>query len=268
MTIVVGLNVIGQQVITAVEQKVDIDIYFYDYVAEKDILEAQDFIKQLPETQTVQYTSSAAALKEFTDSHKDDASILASLSEIKGNVLPASLNIKAKDLGKYQVIVSAIQSSKYQEMIDRTDYSNNADLIARIHQITRIANQTTLGVSAAFLFISIIVIFNTFRITIYSYREEIGIMKLVGATNQFIRTPFIVEGVILGALAATITLGLSGIVLWLSNDAIHTFFTGYNFSLVAYTGRHIWQFIFGELIGAIVLSVTFTIVAISRYLKV
>lgn len=268
MTLVLGLNVVGQQSLDAIEQKVEIDLYFYQYVPESDILAAQDFIRTLPETQSIQYTSSDQALKEFADLHQDDPSILATLSEFDENVLPPSIAIKAKSIADYPIILEEIRNSRFQELIDRTDYSDNSVLIARIEELTRIANQSALVVSGIFLLISIVVIFNTIRITIYNYREEIGIMKLVGATNSFIRLPFILEGAFLGALAAGITIGLGYIVLILSDDAVRQFFQGYNFSLLAYVNNYWYYFIFGELLCAMFLSVMSSMIAITRYLKV
>ncbi len=268
MTLVLGLNVVGQQVITAVEQKVEIDLYFYQYVPETDILAAQEFIRELPETQSIQYTSAAQALEEFTETHQNDPSILATLSELDENVLPPSVTIKAEEISDYPKILEALQGSRFQELINRTDYSDNSVLIQRIEELTRIANQSALAISSIFLLISIIVIFNTIRITIYNYREEIGIMKLVGATNSFIRLPFILEGAFLGALAALITVLLGYSVLILSDDAIRQFFEGYNFSLLAYVNTYWYYFVFGELFGAVLLSVTSSMIAITRYLKV
>ncbi len=268
MTLVVGLNIVGGQIITAIEQKVEIDLYFYQYVPEQDVLDAQEFVRGLPETQSVQYTSPQDALKEFKESHADDTALLASLSELDDSVLPASITIKATEISSYPAILESIKNSPYQEFVDRTDYSDNSEMISRIEELTRIANQSALVISTIFLIISIIVIFNTLRITIYNYREEIGIMKLVGATNSFIRLPFVLEGALLGALAAGITLILGYGLLFLTDDSVRAFFEGYNFSLFAYAKTYWYYFFFGEMIGAIVLSVVSSMIAITRYLKV
>jgi cell division transport system permease protein len=268
MTLVYGLNVVGQQMITAIQEKVDVDFYFYDYVPEQDLLKAQEYVRGLEETRAVQYTSSEAALQEFTEEHKDDPAILASISELEKNVLPGRLTVKANSLAEYPQIIEAVQQSEFQEYIDTTDYSDNSLLIDRIQNVTDIAKQGALIVTGIFLVIAIIVIFNTFRITIYSYREEIGIMKLVGATNSFIRAPFLIEGVLLGTCAAIITIVVSVIVLQLSDAPVRSFFSGYSFSLLAYTQAHLWWFILAEWAIATIFSVAFTMVAISRYLRV
>ncbi|OGY85427.1 MAG: hypothetical protein A2233_02415 [Candidatus Kerfeldbacteria bacterium RIFOXYA2_FULL_38_24] len=267
ITLVVGMNVIGQQIISAVEQKVDVDLYFYDNVSEEQILQAQKYTQTIEGVADVIYISKTDALAKFRESHKDDPSIIAALDELDENVLPASLTIRAKDIEKYPGIIEAFQKSNFNTLIDRTDYSDNQDIINGITQITQRAYQIGMGVSIIFVIIAIIVIFNTIRITIYSHREEVGIMKLVGATNWFVRGPFILESVLIGLISAFITTLLFGTLLYFSDATVRAFFSGYDFSIFVYFQKHLLSFVLAELAIGVVLSVVSSMVAINRHLK-
>ncbi|PIW37418.1 MAG: hypothetical protein COW24_00255 [Candidatus Kerfeldbacteria bacterium CG15_BIG_FIL_POST_REV_8_21_14_020_45_12] len=268
ITLVVGLNVMVQQVIRAVESNVEIDLLFHTYVPEADILEAQKFVNNLPGVTQVIYISQEQALETYRQDHAGDAAIIATLDELDENVLPASLTVRADEIDKYQDIVSAFEGSEYADLVDVTNSSDSEDIIRNIRGYTDSVYKIGLAVSFIFIVISVIVIFNTIRIAIYNHRESIGIMKLVGATNWFIRGPFLFEGVILGALAACITLIIFYGLLYLSNPQITAFFAGYDFSAWTYFVTRGYQVIVLEVVGGVLLSVISTMVAITRYLRV
>ncbi|MFH1426601.1 MAG: permease-like cell division protein FtsX [Candidatus Kerfeldbacteria bacterium] len=268
ITLVVSMNVITSQMINAVESKVDVDLYFAEYVQEKDILATQSFLNGMDEVSKVVYVSKEDALEDFRERHADEPAILASLDELDENVLPASLIVHATEIDDYPKIIDNVETSKYQEFIDQTDFNDNEEIIGKISDITSRAYQIGLIVSMVFIVISVIVIFNTIRITIYSHREEIGIMKLVGATNWFIRAPFIMEGILLGLIAAVVTLALFYVALFVSDPSVSAFFAGYDFSVFQYFKFHALQLVLAEVVGAILLSVVSSMVAITRYLRV
>lgn len=268
ITMVGGLNVVGQQLINTVQDKVDIDLFFYPYVDEEQILEAQAFFKSMKEVDEVIYISQEEALQRFKETHADDQVLLQSLDELEENILPGSLVINAKNIEDYTTIVQRFQDSDYSDLVDEADYDDSQVIITRINRIIDRTYQVGLAVSSIFVIISVIVIFNTIRMTIYSYREEVGIMKLVGATNWFIRAPFILEGALMGLIAAAITLGLFYVALYFSNPAITEFFEGYNFSVLHFFVQNAATVISLEILGAILLSVVSTMIAITRYLKV
>lgn len=268
ITLVAGLNVVGSQLLHVVESKVDIDVYFFDYVKEDQILETKNYFQQMDEVTSVVYVSKEEALQQFIADHQDDPETLEALEEIGKNPLPASLVIRASEIDGYPRIINAFEASEFSEYVDQADYGESQQVIARLSALSKRASEIGITVSAVFIVISIIVIFNTLRIAIYSHREEIGIMKLVGATNWFIRSPFILEGVLLGILAAGVTVLLTYGAVYFSDPAMTTFFSGYDFSLLRFVSNHLLQFILAEIFGAIVLSAGSTMIAISRYLKV
>ncbi len=269
ITLVVGLNVVGQNLIHAVQDKVDIDFYFYSYVQEEDILDAQQFLQHMAEVKSVVYESQQDAEEWFSEKHQNDSIITETLDEFKDeDILPARLIVQTHNLEDYPKIIDRFGQSDYSEYIDDADYSDHQEIIANMSNVKNKAYQIGIGVSIIFIIISVIVIFNTIRITIYSYREEVSIMKLVGATNWFIRAPFIFEGIILGVVSACITIAIFILVLMISDASIQSFFTGYNFSVLQLVQQYLLEFILIEIAVAVLLSVLSGMVAITRYLKV
>lgn len=268
ITLVIALGVVGSALLHSVESKVDIDFYFYTSVQEQDILNAQQHLVESDHVADVVYFSQEHALTQFRAAHQDEPDLLASLDELDQNILPARLVVRADDIRRYPEIRSAFLASEYGKFVMETDDVENQKIIERMNQIISRSSQIGIAVSIIFIVISVIVIFNTFRMTIYSHREEVGIMKLVGATNWFIRAPFIIEAVILGVISAAITIAIIFFVLFLSDGAITDFFAGYNFSLLAYFTAHWPQLVFGEIFGAVAFSVISSMIAITRYLKV
>ncbi len=268
ITLVIVLNLLGIQVRQAVEQKVNIDFYFYPTVAEQDIFAAQDFLQAMPQVSSVVYTSQSEALESYKASHSDDQDLLQSLNEFDENIFPASLTVRAHTIGDYSVITDQFKASQYQLLLKDTDTVDTQSIINGLQRIVKQMTTAALTVSLFFVLIAVIVIFNTLRMTIYTHREEVGIMKLVGATNLFVRGPFIVEGMLFGIAAAAITLGLLYVVAWLLDPMVMNFFQGYDFSLWNSLVGMWPQFVFGEMVGAMLFTVLFSMVAMTRYLKV
>ncbi len=268
ITLVAGLNVVGQRIIDTVEDKVNIDFYFHSYVAEEDILDAQAFLKQMEEVNEVLYISQANALERFKEDNADNAVLIASLNELDENPLPASLVVTADKVAEYPVILERLNQSAFVDLIDDTDYGESESVISRLSSTIETTYQVGMGVSAIFVIISIIVILNTIRMTIYNHREEVGIMKLVGATNWFIRGPFLLEGLLLGLIAALITLSLFYAILYISDPAITSYFEGYNFSVWPYFVEQLPIIGLMVVAGTSLLSSVSSMVAITRHLKV
>lgn len=268
ITLVVSLNIVGSKVIGAVEQNVSVSFYFYDSASESDILAAQSYLQKMSAVDSVVYVSKDQALQDFSAAHKDDPEVLAALAELTDNVLPASLLVRAKSIADYQTIISQFEESDYISMVESTDFTDSKQVIDTMtHTVNRVYD-IGIAVSIVFVLISVVVIFNAIRMTIYSHKEEVGIMQLVGATNGFIRAPFILDSVIFGCVAAAAVLILLYAGLYFTDATVSHFFAGYNFSLLQFYTQH-WPIVApSEIIVAILISGISSTIAISRYLKV
>ncbi len=252
-----------------IKEKVDIIVYFVPGANETEIKNIEASLSKLPEVSQVTYTSQEEALSQFKDKHSNDYLTLQALDELNENPLGASLNIKAKDPSQYESI------SKYFEgddtlakgaltIIDKIDYHQNKIVIDRLTSIINGAKKLGFVVSLVLVLISIIITFSTIRLIIYMSREEIGIMKLVGAGGKYIRGPFIVSGILVGICASIITILIFfPVTIWLGNKM--TDFIGIN--LFTYYKENFIQLFVIMLISGTFLSTISSLFATHRYLK-
>ena len=189
-----------------VQGRVDISVYFQNSVSENQVLAIRDeLIKNVPQIQGITYTSASDALLQFKAAHANDPLILSSLDELDQNPLPPTLQIKAKSLNDYPAIAQVLTGNDYNPYISKVNFEDNQAVIEKLSRILSTVKKVGITLAAIFAFIAILVIFNTIRLTIFNRKEEVEIMKLVGATNWYIRVPFIIEIVITSVVAVIIT---------------------------------------------------------------
>ncbi len=255
--------------LTEIQNKVDVTIYFTTNASPEKITTMKSAIEKFPEVASVSYTSREDALKDFRTRHQDDYLTLQALDELAENPLGASLNIRAKDTAQYESIVKLLEGESALAkdnaiIIDKINYHQNKLVIDRL--ISIISGARTLGflVTIVLILISIVITFNTIRLTIYFSREEINVMRLVGADNRYIRGPFMVEGIIYGVIATLITTVLFGFVTyWFGTNM--TDFLGLN--LFSYYLSNFFQVSFIILLSGVVLGSFSSFLAIRRYLR-
>ena len=252
-----------------IKNKVDVTAYFIPNAAESQILTIKSALEKLPEVQSVTYTSADQALVDFKDKHANDYLTLQALDTLSSNPLGASLNIKAKDPSQYESISHYFEndnalSKDSQNIIDKVDYHQNKAVIDKLTSIISGAKRLGLALSLVLISISILITFSTIRLIIYMSREEITVMKLVGAGKRYIRGPFVVSGVLVGICASLLTLLLFvPVSIWLGNQM--TDFFGIN--LFDYFKENFWQ-LFAIMLGTgVLLGSISSVFAIHRYLR-
>lgn len=255
----------------AIKNNVDVSVYFVTSAQEQDILAVKDKLEALPQVAQVTYTSADDALTAFRERHATDEITLQALDEVGANPLDASLEVRAKDPSQYESIVSFLEatpalSSAGTSIIDRINYQQNKSVIDRLSLAIRATREVGLAVVLLFALASVLIAFATIRLAIYSSRDEIGVMRLVGASNAYIQGPFIVAGVITGIIAAAIVLLLLWPATWYAGAKTVTWLGGFDIS--QYYLSHLPLF-FGILMGAgIVLGALASMLAARKYLKV
>ncbi len=208
-----------------VRSKVDINVYFVSQADEASVLAIQDKLQALPEVAEVNYISKEQALADFRDRNQGDSTILQSLDEIGENPLGAVLNVRAVQPDQYETIAEYLQgdavlSSQGTSIIDTVNYYDNKTAIDRLTRILNASERFGFGLMAALIALSIVVTFNTIRLAIYISRDEISVMRLVGASSKYIRGPFVVAGIVSGVIAGIITLVFFyPIVYWMGEQA-------------------------------------------------
>ena len=254
-----------------IKDKVDVNVYFVTTAPEDEILALKRSIETLPEVKFVEYVSRDEALTRFRGRHADDQLILQALEELGENPLGASLSIKANETSQYEGIAKFLQgesalASAGTPIIDKINYFQNKAAIDKLAAI--IESSETFGF--AFIMIlaiaSIIIAFNTIRLAIYTARDEISVMRLVGASNAYIRGPFVFEGIMYGVVAAVITLIVFyPITLWLG-PITENFFG--NINIYDYYISNIVELSLLMLGSGAVLGSVSSYLAVKRHLKV
>jgi cell division transport system permease protein len=270
ITSLLFVQVALQSSLNSIKEQVDVTVYFTQGSSEDDIKNIQTSIEKLPEVASILYISEDQALANFREKHAKDYLTLQALDELDGNPLGASLNIKAKDPSQYETIAKYFEqdtalAKQALTIIDKVDYHQNKLVIDRLTSIINGAKRLGFALSLLFVIISIIITFNTLRLIIYMSREEISVMRLVGAANRYIRGPFMVSGMLVGIFASVITIILFWpISAWLGSSQM-TEFLGIN--LFDYYASNFFQLFFIMLVSGIIIGSISSVFAIRRYLN-
>lgn len=224
ISVVILLNIVGIISISTVKEKVDVSVYFSSSASEVQIQKTRVDIEAIPEVTSVDYITQEQALAQFKEKYKNNPIISQSLAELSQNPLQPTLIIKAGDPNQYEKIRSFLEVEKQQGIIERINFDDNRAVIERLDQGVTIVRNGGAILTVIFVLIAIIVMFNTIRLTIFSRSKEITIMKLVGATNWYIRTPFIIEGVMYGLFASILAFALTYPLMTFLGPKLESFF--------------------------------------------
>lgn len=264
-----------------VKDKVDINAYFTLDAPEADILALQKDLRSMTEVSRVEYISRDQSLEQFKEKWKDNALIMQGLDEIGDNPFPAVLNIKAVNPGQYGSIASFLEQKNPKSaggapLIEKINYQQNKLIIDRLGRIIPAIEQSGSVIAIILALAAVVVVFNTIRLIIYTSRDEISVMKLVGASNIYVRGPLVVSGVMYGIASAIITLIImASFAYW--SDALILRIAGVqvaaDFELVVNILSRYFVQNFGQIFilimgSGIILGAVSSYIAARRYLRV
>jgi cell division transport system permease protein len=259
-------NLILTSALARIEDQVDISVYFSSGVTEEEILNAKSALEQLTQVKSIAYVSRDQALEKFKARHTANALITQSLEELGENPLQASLNITAKNSDQYEIIARFLDSGAYSSIIDKINYFQNQVVIERLANVLAAARTVGSGATIVLAMIAMLVVFNTIRLAIYTSRDEISVMRLVGASRRYVRGPFLVEGALYGLFSAAATMIVFyPATIWLGPLA-ERFFGGPN--LFNYYISNFFQFFLILALSGVILGVVSSSIAVRRYLKI
>lgn len=252
-----------------IQEKVDINVYFTTSALEEEVLAMKKTVEGMPEVLRVEYSSREDELRKFRDRHANDELTLQSLDEIGGNPFGAALNIKAKDPAQYEGIALFLENQKKESdasIVDQVNYSRNKEAITALNKIISASRKLGTTVAGFFIIVSILITFNTIRLTIFISRDEIAVMRLVGASGRYIKGPFVVSGLMYGFFSAVLTmLILAPITYWIGP---YTFDLGTGINLFEYYLSNFF-IIFGiALVTGFAIGSIASYLAVKKYLKI
>ncbi len=265
-------NATFSNTIQQITDKINISVYLKDDITTSQRTELMDQLKTLPNVKDVRYVSKADALTKYRSDNAGNQSLLQAVSET-GNPLPASLSIDPVDPGQIQSIKDFLDKPTnkiYQDPQAGTSYSG--DRKAAIDKIAHATNVLQrVGVIAVLVFavISVLIIFNTIQMAIFNRRDELTIMRLLGATTWYIRGPFVVESIMYGVIAAVASIVIVNSVFITASSALQASSLG--LLDIEYSGRyfhmHFWKLLGLQLSIGVVIGAVSSVIATRRYLK-
>ncbi len=263
LTFMIGIT--ANLLLKSVQEKINISVYFNPGVPEEEILNIESQLRNYSEIKSVEYVSKDQALQEFLEIGNNDPSIKQALDEVGENPLLASLVIKANKAEQYDLIDQAIEKSDFRESISRINYEKNKTIIERLNKIIGFSRNIGLILGLIFILIAVLITFNAIRITIYSHKQEFEIERLVGASNLYIRMPFIFEGILYGFSAS-----IAGAILILITAEVLSSFTQKTIAqnnLMSIYLHNFWYIFLILLFMGVALGMLSSFIAIRRYLK-
>ncbi|HCB36471.1 MAG: Cell division protein [Candidatus Azambacteria bacterium GW2011_GWB2_46_37] len=259
-------NVVADSLLNSLENKIDISVYFKQDTEEKDILSVKSELMSLGEIKDVNYVSAEEALSQFKERHKGNSILLQSLEEVGDNPFEAALSVKTRQASQYEAVSLFLENGKYKNLIDGVDFRQNQAMIDKLTYIVGASRKVGGVVSLTFIFIAVLVTFNTIRLAIFSAKEEISVMRLVGASNWFIQGPFMVEGILYGLVASLVTMLIFAPVL--SNIAPYLYNFTQSVDIWQYFKDNFWALAALQTAIGVSLGTLSSFIAIRRYLKV
>jgi cell division transport system permease protein len=257
------------QSLVEIKKKVDINVYFLTSAEEASVLSVKTALEKLPEVEKVEYVSREQALENFKYRHRNESDITEALFELEDNPLGAILNIKAKESQQYEGIAKYLDANypvkQDGSIVEDVNFNANKEIIDKLTDFIAAGQKLGGVITLLFIFLSIIITFNTIRLAMYISRDEIKVMRLVGATSSYISGPFIVTGVLYGIVSSLLTLILLYPTTWWAGPVTARFFNGIN--VLEYYMSHFGQFFLIIFFSSIFIGAVSSFIAVKRYLR-
>jgi cell division transport system permease protein len=256
--------------IAQITNKIDISVYLKDDVSTNDRDKLLDGLKDLPNVKAVKYLSKEQALANYQKQNAGNAQLLSAISATD-NPLPATIQVKPRDLNKIQDIKDYLSKpAELKLQSDNPSYSGDRKAaIDKITHATNILRQAGIFAVILFAIISVLIIFNTIQMAIFNRRDELTIMRLLGASTWFIRGPFVVENIVYGIFSAILSIVIIKVMFMLAASALQASSLGLldiNYAST-YFNAHLLQLLTIQLTVGIMIGAASSIIATKRYLK-
>jgi cell division transport system permease protein len=256
------------QSLNEIKKKVDVNIYFYPNALENSVFEVKQKLETLPEVEYVEYVSREQALENFKTKHRNDKAISEALFELEDNPLGAILNIKAKEAEQYAGIAQFIEKNYTlgtSEIIEDVNFNANREIIEKLTDFINAGQKLAGLITILFIILSIIITFNTIRLAMYISRDEIKVMRLVGASSGYVSGPFIITGILYGVVSAFATFLLLYPLTYWVGPITARFFNGINVN--QYYISQFGMFFMILFFSAIFIGAVSSFIAVKKYLK-
>lgn len=261
------VQVIGHTAVNAIKEKIDVSLFLKSEAGEDQILALKSRISNFSEVKEVTYVSKSEALGRFREKHSGNTQILQSLQELGTNPLTPSLVIKPTDLSSFDDLINRLNAID-SEIIESRNFTNYKLLLEKINAITEKVSEAGIVLSSIFVFITILVIYNSVRVAIYTHKREIVIMRLVGASNTFITMPYLVSSLIFTLIGVGAIMLIFYPFLSLLQPYLEAFFVGYNVNLIDYFYGNALLIFGSQFVIAAGINIVASWIAVRKYAKI
>lgn len=268
LSLVVNTTLSGT--IAQITERIDVSVYLKDDVTAKQRNDFTNKLEQLPNVDSTRYLSKEDALEAYREENVGNEELLAAINQTD-NPLPATIRVKPKDLNNVQEIQKFLEEDD-NKALQSEEPSYSGDRKEAIDKISHAANVLQrVGIAGIVLFaiISVLIIFNTIQMAIFNRRDEISIMRLLGANTWYIRGPFVVESVMYGLISGFISTMLIKSLFVASSGTLEASSLG--LLDISYAQRffndHFWLLLIAQLAIGVAIGSISSIIATRRYLK-
>ena len=255
----------GEMIFSDVQEKMAISLYFKEEVDEETILATKEELVALPDVQNIQYVSKQRALESFIERHRDNPALMAALAEV-GNPFLSFLSINSETTAGFERIIAFLEESPSNIFFEKIDYAQRKEVIEQVFQTISIIERVGLVIAIIMSLVTVLVVFNMVKLAIYGMKEEISIMRLVGASKRFIASSFVFQGAITGLIGLLIGLATLAIIISAFGERIAGFIPGLN--ILSYISANISFLLIVQFSVALVLGIFSSLIAINKYLKI
>ncbi|MBI2485258.1 FtsX-like permease family protein [Candidatus Uhrbacteria bacterium] len=268
INVLLVLQVAGQTAITSVEKRIDLVVTFRPDTREELARATQQYLIAFSQVKDARVVTPDEALAEFRQERANDPEVLEALEQVGDNPFGYSLVVTARDPNDFPFVLEALDHPSYAPSIEQKHFQDYEAIITTLANMTQSLRIFGIVLAALFLFISIVIVVNTVRVAIYIYREEIAIMRLVGASSAMIRGPFWFEAVLYSFLATLVAAGVTYPAILILERYADSFFAPENAGIwdfyVAYAPV-VWA---AQFLGLALINILAANLAMRKYLKV
>jgi cell division transport system permease protein len=263
----VVIRVLTSQATMLVKDQIDVSIFFDQQATDEEVSEVRDYMTQFPEVTDSNFFSREEVLVEFRFEHADNSKVVASLDELGQNPFGPTLVVKTREPSDYIKIIEALRIPEYENIIEAKTFGDTETAIGRIDIITSHVEKFTVALSLLFAVVAFLIIFNTIRVAIYTHRTEISIKKLVGATNWFVRGPYLFEAFVFTLISVAIAWTIVLVVLGFLDPYVAVVFEQSQI-LTDYYNSHILLLLSSQLGAVLLLTFISSLLAMRKHLRV
>ena len=267
VNLILMINVIGEQSIRNIEKKIDFSVYFKPDAPEEVINDLRTYMASVEGVIGVDLINREEALKNFRAKHSNNTTILNALNQLDDNPFGVSLVVKADSPSVYSRVLGRLSQPNIAKWILDKNFDDRQSIIQKINSLREKVQFMGMAISGMFAFIALLIVINTIRVAIYIHREEIGIMKLVGASDWFVRGPFLVESLIWTTSSVLVAFFATLPMLKALDIKLGSFFGG-TVAIYDYFVANFATILGFEFLGLLLFNLVGTYVALSRYLAV